>query len=481
MVALQSLALCLSLTGAGQIVLLDFYSNNCPPCRQMAPLIDQMITAGYPVKKINVDEQPMVAQQYGVSSWPTFIVVGPSGEVGRMVGARPDCSELIAMFQRAGFRPGAPQVAQVAPRTPTLPQTPPANDWTWGNAPKTAPPAHFVSERERRSDLSMTSASQSAIDRAMAASVRLKIEDGGQSFSYGSGTIIDMQGEEALVLTCGHVFHDSQGKGRVTVDLFDKSGTHTSVPGHVIHFDEKRDVGLVSIRPGRRIEPMKVGGQGCKASRGMRVFSIGCDRGAIPSVRESRVSNINRYLGPANIEVEGAPIDGRSGGGLFMADGTIIGVCNAADPDDDEGIYAALETVHAELTAANLSFIYNGGVGREPQGSSIANATRETPTISDNTPSSHTADAFNRNARPNASSPPLSNPLLADDDTEVILIVRSRSQPDRKAETMVISRPTPELLRSIATQRQLQNAPQNTSMQVTSPMTAAVPGATRPR
>jgi hypothetical protein len=463
MVALQSLALCLSLTGAGQVVLLDFYSDHCPPCRQMAPLVDQMITAGYPVKKINVSHEQTLAQQYGVTGVPCFIVVGPSGEVGRVVGGRPDTSEIVALFQQAGFRPGAANVAQAQ---------------AGGQRSPGAARGTIADSRMARGDsLTATSASQSAIDRAMAASVRLKIEDGGQSFSYGSGTIIDMQGEEALVLTCGHVFHSSQGKGSITVDLFDKSGAHTSVAGQVIHFDEKRDVGLVAIRPGRNIEPMKVGGQGCKPGAGTRVFSIGCDRGAIPSVRESRVTNVNRYLGPANIEVAGAPVDGRSGGGLFTADGTLIGVCNAADPQDDEGIYAAIETIHAELTAANLSFIYNGGVGREAAGQALAgnaSPSRELPRTMP--PSVLGERSFD--PRPHGAAPAISTSQLADEDTEVILIVRSRSQPERRAETLIISRPSQELLRSIAAQRQLDGAPQNTSLQVTTPMTAATPAAT---
>ena len=69
MVTLQTLALTLSLTGAGQTVLLDFYSDNCPPCREMIPVIAQFESKGYPVRKINVDQQPNVARQYGVDRW----------------------------------------------------------------------------------------------------------------------------------------------------------------------------------------------------------------------------------------------------------------------------------------------------------------------------------------------------------------------------------------------------------------------------
>ena len=52
----------------------------------------------------------------------------------------------------------------------------------------------------------------------IAASVRLRVEDA-DGHSCGSGTIIDARGGEALILTCGHIFRDSKGKGRIEVDL----------------------------------------------------------------------------------------------------------------------------------------------------------------------------------------------------------------------------------------------------------------------
>ena len=67
---------------------------------------------------------------------------------------------------------------------------------------------------------------------------------------------------------------------------------------------------------------------------------------------------MNRYHGPANLVVSRRPVDGRSGGGLFNKRGVLIGVCNAADNVDDEGLYAALGPIHAEFDAAGLGFIY---------------------------------------------------------------------------------------------------------------------------
>ena len=68
------------------------------------------------------------------------------------------------------------------------------------------------------------------------------------------------------------------------------------------------------------------------------MFSIGCDHGADPSVLRGRLKQVNKYLGPENITVQGRPTEGRSGGGLFSYDGKLIGVCNAADPEIDEGL-----------------------------------------------------------------------------------------------------------------------------------------------
>ncbi len=78
--------------------------------------------------------------------------------------------------------------------------------------------------------------------KLIAASVRLRIEDPNGN-SCGSGTIIDARGGDALILTCGHIFRDSQGKGKIDVDLFGPYAGQR-VTGQLISYDLKRDVGL---------------------------------------------------------------------------------------------------------------------------------------------------------------------------------------------------------------------------------------------
>ena len=109
------------------------------------------------------------------------------------------------------------------------------------------------------------------------------------------------------------------------------------------------------MRPGIEVTPARLAPSGFAVQPRDAVINIGCDHGADPTVRTSHVTTVNKFLGPANIQVAGQPVQGRSGGGLFTIDGQVIGVCNAADPADNEGLYAALGTIHGELTRLGLA------------------------------------------------------------------------------------------------------------------------------
>ena len=72
-------------------VLIDFWAGWCGPCRMMSPVIDEIAESGTSAKicKINVDEEPELAQKFGVMSIPTLVVLKNGKVVNTSVGVKP--------------------------------------------------------------------------------------------------------------------------------------------------------------------------------------------------------------------------------------------------------------------------------------------------------------------------------------------------------------------------------------------------------
>ena len=82
-------------------VLVDFWASWCRPCKMMEPVVEQISNdMGESIKvcKINIDEQPELAQKYNVMSIPTFVLFKEGQEQKRMVGAMPK-EELTKIFE----------------------------------------------------------------------------------------------------------------------------------------------------------------------------------------------------------------------------------------------------------------------------------------------------------------------------------------------------------------------------------------------
>lgn len=76
---------------ADKTVLLDFWASWCGPCRMVSPIVDEIAEerADIKVGKVNVDEQPELAAQFGVMSIPTLAVMKDGKLVNSSAGARP--------------------------------------------------------------------------------------------------------------------------------------------------------------------------------------------------------------------------------------------------------------------------------------------------------------------------------------------------------------------------------------------------------
>lgn len=85
---------------SGKTVLLDFYADWCGPCRMVSPLVDEIAEENpqYIVGKINVDSEPELAQEFGVVSIPTLVVIKNGRIAEQAAGARPK-QQILAMLK----------------------------------------------------------------------------------------------------------------------------------------------------------------------------------------------------------------------------------------------------------------------------------------------------------------------------------------------------------------------------------------------
>jgi len=88
-------------------VLVDFWAEWCPPCRMIAPSIEALATAytgRARVGKLNVDENPVVAQTFGIRSIPTLLVFKGGKVVDQQIGAlpQPRIAEMLEKQIEAG-------------------------------------------------------------------------------------------------------------------------------------------------------------------------------------------------------------------------------------------------------------------------------------------------------------------------------------------------------------------------------------------
>lgn len=488
---------------AGQVVLLDFYSDYCGPCRSMMPVVDRLRARGYTIRKINTSREVALAQKMHVNQIPCFVVMVDGKEYTRCVGTTSertleqmivqaskqivpterlvqntdtcDVQKTAALEnQRSAWRgrevnvtvneivrrpqifpvtdqsmanlriatnSNAPNVqsnvASQSNQQVNPPQFMPANvpamqasmnqavasdanafaaNGTQAqqatapnastasstdiplqtidmNAPVAANPAPAAVSTPATATASspalapvpapafatplqnsMQAPASELHQKALASSVRINIL-GEKTQDCGTGTIIDARSGRALVLTCGHLFRDYQPGSRITVDFFGENGLR-SVEARYIGHDLESDLGLLSVPVERPVIVTPIAPKNYALTKGMAICTSGCSHGADPTIQTGSVTQIGRYLGPANIEVSAVPVQGRSGGGLFTNDLHLIGVCVAADAEYQEGMFTSIPAIHEYLEKMQLAQI-----ACNPRNESLSLITNTAPTV----------------------------------------------------------------------------------------------------
>ena len=462
--------------GAADAILIEFSSPRCAPCQAMKPTLAQLERLGVPIRHIDVVTEPDLASRYGIRKTPTFIVVSGGKEVTRLVGTQ-TLAELRAALAIDPSGPLIPTGLQSrsmddipAPQTRLAPVNRLHMDPTPQFAQTPNPPQTLTSAAARspRSEAMPSVSLADAVERAEAATVRLRVHDG-HGYGAGTGTIVDTHGDEALVLTCGHLFRETKGEGKIEVDLFVGGQTRT-VLGQLMDYDsDSRDIALVVIRPGFQLQAVQLLNASERVQNGQTAFSFGCDRGDDPSRRDTRITGINKYnqhLGVSNLEISGAPIDGRSGGGLFDERGRLIGVCNAADYKGDVGIYAGPGTIQWQLDRVGLAHLLQSPKSPNPPALSSPGE-RIASLPESNLGRSESAVQPASLIQPSALADPaigsqelaigdrelaIGDQEVAIGDQEVIVIVRDRNNPVATSRVMTLQHPTAELMRIIEQQ-----------------------------
>lgn len=393
-------------------ILLDFSAKWCGPCQQMSPIVSKLERQGFPIRQVDVDQEKGLAQKYNVESIPCFVLIANGKEINRITGATDEkqLRRLMSLLPKQDLdepmagsssnRKNDPNAqASVRPSGEKKGLLPLGQIF-----PKKKKDAPAVADEDPRSarGQSPESPAPAFAQEAMLASTRIRIKDG--SFShFGSGTIIESQPGRAVILTCGHILRNLGKNAVIEVDLFPEgtSNPQTTI-AQVIKSDLVADIGLLSVACAQQLPVVRLAPCDLPKVRD-RVFSIGCGGGKLPSVEQHSVAGINTIDGPDNLECTGVPLQGRSGGGLFLGQEQ-VGICIFADSKNGRGIYTSIKPIVQLLKSVGYEHLVHPANQERPVQESLADRGQTQP--------GHSTDDLNHDSAPPANEPPAG--LMAD-------------------------------------------------------------------
>ncbi|HAW27620.1 MAG TPA: hypothetical protein DCY03_05795, partial [Planctomycetaceae bacterium] len=217
----------------------------CGPCQKMSPLISRLKREGYPIKKVDVDQEPDLAKRFNVTSIPAFVLVVEGREVARSVGSTTE-SNLRRMLARIPssepeqparenpvvFAANESRGSQPA-ETPihlTQNETKPEKKSRGFNIPffgkskeeESVPveePVIRAQFGDSASDPLADAAPQKEIINFRASTVRIRVKDK-KGMDLGSGTVIHSAVGRTLIMTCSHIFSELKSDSVIEVDVF---------------------------------------------------------------------------------------------------------------------------------------------------------------------------------------------------------------------------------------------------------------------
>ena len=360
-----------------EVQLLDFTASYCAPCRQMVPILNRMESNGFPIRRIDITEEPDLSRQFQVEGVPTLVIMVEGKEVRRFVGLTAEAELREAMNKAArelSERRGPP--VSKADQEPKSERSPPQPLSSRDIRPETGGGSGTLGDFFRRMFRDKDEAAEppvirgqspksgrlSGLELAEAATVRIKVEGTAKRedkdvavSDIGTGTIIASEPGSAFILTCAHFFLGLKvGNTITTVEVF-RDGVPEKFSATVVGRDHNLDLAILKIQSPEKLPTVSVTETAPDLQQDQILNSFGCDGGKVPSKKAVMLIEENRYEGPGNLVCSTDPASGRSGGGLFDTDGRLVGVCSCANREKSEGLYMAWSAVDGLMEKLQLA------------------------------------------------------------------------------------------------------------------------------